>query len=983
MALTAKFSQSGASSFPIGSPGEAVMSDTMIKKHQLRRKIKIGTWNVKTMAQQGKIYNATKEMRRMKIDILGISEMRWPSEGSIEVDEHRVFYSGAQDNKYMNGVGIIVSKTIANSVTNFIPFSERLILIQISATPVNLNIIQVYAPTADKPDTEVEELYNSINQIYEKLPKQDATIIMGDFNAKLGAGQKTEFVGMHGLGERNERGDTLEKFAEQHSLVVLNTQFKQHPRRLYTWKSPLDKPGRTVRNQIDFVMINKRYRNSCTSMRTYPGADMNSDHVPVIGEFKVVLKKVGKKKEAKTNMRQLKEPRIKEKKDLNEKLERFDETATTEEQLTYLKQTIEEIKKTHLNEKEKREKRKSWMTDDILDLMEIRRTNKGNLQEYRRINATIRREIRKAKEAEQQEKCLEIEAYQRKYDEFNVHRKVKEVTGAFKKRSYGKLMDQNGNILIDATEKKNAWVQYIEKLFEDHRNNIAEEIRGESGPLILESEVRAAINQMKEGKAVGPDNIQAEFMKLIDEDNLKGITKLYNNIYASSQIPQEWLISEFIALPKKNGAKKCEDYRTISLMSHLLKIFLKTIHRRIYNRCESQISQNQFGFVNAVGTREALFAVQVLVQRCRDVNCDVYSCLIDYQKAFDRVQHEHMIKILKKTGVDDKDLKIITNLYWNQSATIRVDGEQTEAIKIERGVRQGCILSPLLFNIYSEQIFKEALEEVDEGIPLNGERLNNIRYADDTIVFSDSLEGLQSLVNKIAAVSAKYGLDINSKKTKFMAISKSNVANANITINNQPIERVTQSSYLGTIINENWDNSQEVRSRIAKATAAFNKMSKIFKSHDLTISTKVRLLKCYIFSILLYGVESWTLNENTTKKLEAFEMWLYRRILKISWIEHVTNEEVLRRMKKERELMNIIKVRKLQYLGHIMRNDNKYTLLQLIIQGKIEGKRGRGRRRISWLHNLRKWTGKTSTELFRIAVNKIKLAKLVANIRNG
>ncbi|KAI5701839.1 hypothetical protein M8J75_013924 [Diaphorina citri] len=269
-------------------------------------------------------------------------------------------------------------------------------------------------------------------------------------------------------------------------------------------------------------------------------------------------------------MRQLKEPRIKErvKKDLNEKLERFDETATTEEQLTYLKQTIEEIKKTHLNEKEKREKRKSWMTDDILDLMEIRRTNKGNLQEYRRINATIRREIRKAKEAEQQEKCLEIEAYQRKYDEFNVHRKVKEVTGAFKKRSYGKLMDQNGNILIDATEKKNAWVQYIEKLFEDHRNNITEEIRGESGPLILESEVRAAINQMKEGKAVGPDNIQAEFMKLIDEDNLKGITKLYNNIYASSQIPQEWLISEFIALPKKNGAKKCEDYRTISLMSH-------------------------------------------------------------------------------------------------------------------------------------------------------------------------------------------------------------------------------------------------------------------------------------------------------------------------------------------------------------------------------------------------------------------------------
>uniref|UniRef100_A0A8D8QRW3 Uncharacterized protein n=1 Tax=Cacopsylla melanoneura TaxID=428564 RepID=A0A8D8QRW3_9HEMI len=106
-------------------------------------------------------------------------------------------------------------------------------------------------------------------------------------------------------------------------------------------------------------------------------------------------------------------------------------------------------------------------------------------------------------------------------------------------------------------------------------------------------------------------------------------------------------------------------------------------------------------------------------------------------------------------------------------------------------------------------------------------------------------------------------------------------------------------------------------------------------------------------------------------------------MLRISWTEHVTNVEVLRRMKKSQELMNIIKTRKLNYLGHIMRNESKYSLLQLIRQGKIDGRRGPGRRRISWLHNLRKWTGKTSAELFRIAVNKVKLAMLVANIRNG
>ncbi|KAL1446308.1 hypothetical protein WDU94_012325 [Cyamophila willieti] len=936
------------------------------------------------MAQEGNIHTAVKEIKRMNVDIMGISEMRWPGAGVVEVDKYRVYYSGTEDGMHYNGVGIIVSKEIDKCITNFVPVFERVMLIQISARPVNVNVIQIYAPTADKEDSEADELYSRITQIYEKLPKQDVNLVMGDFNAKLGSEQKTELIGSHGLGERNDRGDMLERFMEQYSLVALNTQFKQHPRRLYTWKSPKDKPEKVIRNQIDFILINKRFRNSCTNMRTYPGADMKSDHVPVIGNFKIVLKNIKRKIPTRVNLRQLKDKQIRErvKVELNSTLKQIDKTKSpVEEQLKCIKETIENIKKTTM--KEGRTKKKTWMTEEILDLMEQRRLSKGNSKDYKELNNDIRRKIRRAKENEQKEKCEEIEAYQNKFDEFNVHRKVKEVTGLGKKRTYGKLLDQNENIIVDINEKKETWITYLGKLFEDNRRDTIQPVNGDNGPPILVSEVSAAIKQMKDGKAAGPDNIQAEFMKLIDENGLEKITSLYNNIYSTSIIPQDWLISEFIALPKKCGAKRCEEYRTISLMSHLLKISLKIIHKRIYKRCEDQISRNQFGFVNAVGTREALFAVQVLVQRCRDVNCDVFCCLIDYQKAFDRVQHEKMVEILKKTGIDERDLKIIINLYWEQRAKMRVDLETTEAIKIKRGVRQGCILSPLIFNIYSEQIFKEALEEEEDGILINGERINNIRYADDTIVFADSQEGLHRLVNKIAMISSKYGLDINSKKTKFMVITKVRNDNAQLTINNQQIERVQHTMYLGTVINENWEATQEIKTRIAKARSAFNKMSKVFKSHDLTIETKTRFLKCYIFSILLYGAESWTLNESLTKKLEAFEMWLYRRMLRISWTEHVTNVEVLRQMKKSRELMNIIKTRKLNYLGHIMRNESKYSLLQLIMQGKIDGRRGPGRRRISWLHNLRKWTGKTSAELFRIAVNKVKLAMLVANIRNG
>lgn len=101
-----------------------------------------------------------------------------------------------------------------------------------------------------------------------------------------------------------------------------------------------------------------------------------------------------------------------------------------------------------------------------------------------------------------------------------------------------------------------------------------------------------------------------------------------------------------------------------------------------------------------------------------------------------------MIQILKNIGLSSKDLNIIINLYWNQTAVLRIGKEHTDEVKILRGVRQGCILSPILFNIYSEYIFREALENQEEGISINGKELNNIRYADDTIMFADTIEGL-------------------------------------------------------------------------------------------------------------------------------------------------------------------------------------------------------------------------------------------------
>ncbi|CAG9839537.1 unnamed protein product [Diabrotica balteata] len=149
------------------------------------------------------------------------------------------------------------------------------------------------------------------------------------------------------------------------------------------------------------------------------------------------------------------------------------------------------------------------------------------------------------------------------------------------------------------------------------------------------------------------------------------------------------------------------------------------------------------------------------------------------------------------------------------------------------------------------------------------------------------------------------------------------------------------------------------------------------------IYTKVRMLRWYVVSALFYGVESWTVNKDMCRKLKAFDMWLYRRILKIPWTDRVTNEEVLRRMNKDREVLTTIKSRKLQFFGHIIRNESRYALLQATLQGKIFGKRGPGRRRTSWLKNLRIWFNITYVQLFRATADKIKIDMMKANIRNG
>ncbi|KAF6198774.1 hypothetical protein GE061_006796 [Apolygus lucorum] len=416
-------------------------------------------------------------------------------------------------------------------------------------------------------------------------------------------------------------------------------------------------------------------------------------------------------------------------------------------------------------------------------------------------------------------------------------------------------------------------------------------------------------------------------------------------------------------------------------MSHALKILLRVLHYRLWRKVEAEIGDTQFVFRSAFGTREALFALQVLVQKCLDQQCSVYACFVDFEKAFDNVRHEKLDRILQEVGLDFKDVRLMRNLYWNQTAQVRVDGALSEQVTVAKGVRQGCTMSPLLFNIYSEQVFKEALDDCDIGVQGNGLPVSNLRYADDTVLLAHTESELQVLLDKVAMSCRNYGLAINIAKTKAMVISKRDNDGVRLVCDGRVIEQVSRFKYLGQWVSETWSLEGELRCRIEVARSAFNNMRSVLCRRDLSFPLRWRVVKCYIWSILLYGVETWTLKAKDMNRLEAFEMWLIRRMLRIPWTARLRNAYILQENSLTRELLITIKKRKVAYLGHVMRGP-KYSLLQTIMMGKISGRRGVGRKRASWLSNIRSWTGiNRAADLFHLAQDRERFAEMIANLQ--
>ena len=225
----------------------------------------------------------------------------------------------------------------------------------------------------------------------------------------------------------------------------------------------------------------------------------------------------------------------------------------------------------------------------------------------------------------------------------------------------------------------------------------------------------------------------------------------------------------------------------------------------------------------------------------------------------------------------------------------------TDWFQIGKGLHQGCILSPCLFNLYAEYIMRNSgLEETQAGIKIARRNINNLRHADDTTLMAESEEELKSLLMKVKEESEKVGLKLNIQKTRILAsipITSWQIYGETV----ETVETVADFIFGGSKITADGDCSHEIKRCLLFGRKVMTNLDSILKSRDITLPTKVRLVKTMVFPVVMYGCESWTIKKAEHRRIDAFEPWCWRKLLRVPWTTRRSNQSILKEINPSNE----------------------------------------------------------------------------------
>ena len=795
----------------------------------------IATWNVLSLYRAGALANLTEQLKKYKVTIAALQEIRWKNSDIIRTKDYTIFYSGNNTNTL--GTGFAVKREAVGKVIGFKPENERICSLRIRGKMFNITIINVHAPTEDADDHIKESFYDKLEQTYDNAPQHDIKMVIGDFNAKIG--KEVAFrptIGKESLHEEtNNNGLRLIDFASGKHMTVSSTKFPHKNIHKATWISP----DGITRNQIDHVIIDRRHGSDIRDVRSYRGADADSDHLLVKIKYKQRISMVhntqNKRQKRFDNERLIKDPMIAEtyQKVVQSQLEKSKDKMNKEnpninEQWDRIKVALTKSAEEAIGFKPINQ-RAGWFDKECREIIEernqarltmLQRETRNTRQIYNETRRKATKLCRKKKREWEKNKLIEIEELAKVGNIRGMYLKIKDEKNGFQPRL--QMCESNaGELITENSKVLERWAEYFENVLnaDSEQNEDYELPHGGPDPLIESptlEETKEAIKTMKNHKAPGEDLITAELIKYGGSKLHTQIHDLISQIWDEEKIPTEWETALITPIHKKGSKLQCTNYRGISLLNVTYKILTKLIAKRLEQYTELILGDYQCGFRRNRSTTDQIFTLRCLLEKCHEYNITIHQLYVDFKMAYDSIKRKYLYETLQEFGIPNKLTRLIYMTLNNSKSKIKIQGDYSREFTIRRGLRQGDSLSCMLFNITLERVIRNIHINTRETITryflretecpqatgtLYSQPIQYLAYADDIALLGKSKKDITQAFIELEDASLKAGLEINTQKTKYMHMSREVAQTEEILkIRNHNFEKVNNFKYLGSTV---------------------------------------------------------------------------------------------------------------------------------------------------------------------------------------
>eukprot|EP00117_Sycon_ciliatum_P027914 scpid27779/ scgid3366/ Craniofacial development protein 2; p97 bucentaur protein len=749
-----------------------------------------------------------------------------------------------------------------------------------------LSVINIYAPTNKATFSVKETFYRHLQAIVDKVNRNDIFVLLGDFNARVGSRGTGDFrdryddrppwdqiIGDFGLGQCNQAGEDLLLFCARNSLCVLNTWFRKKLRKRGTWTHPATRQP----HLIDYVIMRQDQHVYCQDVSVMRGASFWSDHYMV--RARLALSRGAPPRNGRTSgsgnrkrfdVRSLRNTDVCTafQDSVQERLAR--DSAVPRESVESIDLEWSGIRDAVTSAASDiigfgKRVQPDWFLESsstLEPLIDAKNTCHQALlsndtvdtrKAFRQAQRTVAKAVRMAKENWISEVVRDAEEAKKDgRTRWKCIRKLQEIEKGRTSKHTSAVLDENGNLIQDADAVRARFGRHFEMVlntqsqFDQHTVDSmpALDVREHLDDVPSIEELQRALRRMKNGTASGQSGILPELIRCGGEHLLGRLHEFIVRVWETGSVPADWRDAEIVPIPKKGNRHSCDNWRGISLLDVVGKLFARMLQDRLEPLAEDWLPESQCGFRKGRGCIDMIFAARQVLEKAIEHQSDLYVLFVDLRKAYDSVPRTALWLVLQKLGVPPRMLQVIRSLHEGMMASVRVGSGQSDSFGVENGLRQGCTLAPMLFNLYFSAVLAHwrSTSTVPSfpmkhriGRKLVGDRTAKHRltdlsvseslFADDAALYTTSYEHMETMVKEFTQCASGWGLTVSVQKTKFLAVGPS-VIRADIVVPGSAgdvIGVVSDFTYLGSTISDDGELDAEVTTRLAKASRAFGR----------------------------------------------------------------------------------------------------------------------------------------------------------------